>query len=85
MGTQRVRLSDPIDTDDEPETAGAAGRNAGERVLEHRRFTGATPSARAPARNVSGAGLPLRCSRFATYPSIRTSKRSSIPAAMSTS
>src|SRR6266516_2771575 len=46
---------------------------------------GATPRARAAARNVSGAGFPFRCSRRATIASIRTSKRSSIPAASSTS
>ena len=36
---------------------------------------------RPPARNVSGDGLPLRCSRSATMPSITSSKRSSMPAA----
>src|SRR5712691_11857728 len=45
---------------------------------------GSNPSALAPARNVSGAGLPCRCSRSATMPSIRASNRSAIPAASST-
>src|SRR5258708_89995 len=48
-------------------------------------WAGSSPSARAPARNGSGAGLPRRCSRSATIPSIRTSNRSEIPAAASTS
>src|SRR6185312_1587177 len=46
---------------------------------------GDTPSARAPARNMSGAGLPLRCSSSAVCPSTRASNRSSMPAATSTS
>src|SRR5581483_345038 len=46
---------------------------------------GSTASAFAAARNVSGAGLPFRCSRAATTPSTRTSKSSSIPADRSTS
>ena len=50
-----------------------------------RASSGAAPSARAPARKVSGAGFPCRCSRSATTPSIRASKKSSIPAAASTS
>ena len=44
-----------------------------------------TPSALAPARNVSGCGLPLRCCSSAVLPSTRASNRSSIPAAISTS
>ena len=40
---------------------------------------GSTPSARAAARNVSGAGLPARCSRSATRPSTISSNRSSDP------
>src|SRR3954466_4900161 len=47
--------------------------------------SGPTPTARAPARNVSGAGLPFRpCSR-ATLPSTISSNRSMMPAASSTS
>src|SRR5215204_4607904 len=46
---------------------------------------GSTPSARAAARNVSGAGLPRRRSRSATTESTRTSNRSPIPAASRTS
>ena len=66
--------------------ARAPGLDAGERVLEHRRLLRARrPSARAPARYVSGAGFPFRCSRSATTPSIRASKSCSIPAATSTS
>ena len=38
-----------------------------------------TPSRRAPARNVSGAGLPRRRSRLATTPSMISSNRSSDP------
>ena len=42
---------------------------------------GPSPSARAAARKVSGAGFPRRCSRPATTPSIRASNRSSMPTA----
>src|SRR5260370_9299870 len=44
-----------------------------------------SPRARAPARKVSGAGFPRRCSCSATTPSIRASNRASMPAATSTS
>ena len=43
-----------------------------------------TPSRRAPARKVSGAGLPRSPSRAATTPSTRTSMRSANPAAAMT-
>src|SRR5215213_148480 len=46
---------------------------------------GATSSARAPARKVSGAGFPFSPSRSATTPSMRASKNPSMPAATSTS
>src|SRR5215213_7340134 len=46
---------------------------------------GSTPSARAAARNVSGAGFPRSRSRSATTASIRTSNSSSIAAASITS
>src|SRR3954453_18193694 len=45
---------------------------------------GSSPSRRAPARNVSGCGLPRRPSRAVTTPSTRTSIRSAKPAAAMT-
>ena len=67
------------------EVAGPAGLDAGERVLEHRRLRPAsTPSARAPARNVSGAGLPLQvllARRRRRRRSPRTGRRSRRPPA----
>src|SRR5439155_26338877 len=46
---------------------------------------GWTPTSFAAARNVSGAGLRRRCLCSTTIPSMRTSNRSSIPAASRTS
>ena len=77
---QRVGLADAVDADDEAEAsrrgpastpASASSNTAAAR--------GSTPSARAPARYVSGAGLPCRCSRSATTPSMTASNRSVDP------
>ena len=82
---QRSGVADAVDPDDTAKVTRPAGLDAGERVLEHRRLCRLGAERRGAARNVSGAGLPGRCSRSATMPSIRTSNRSSIPAATSTS
>ena len=85
-GAQGVGVADPVDADDAPEPARAAGLDAGDRVLEHGRVRRRPRRARrAPARNVSGAGLPFRPSRVATMPSTISSNRSRIPAASRTS
>ena len=61
MLAQRVGLADAVDADDEAEPAGAAGGDAGERVLEHGGLApGERRGSRAAARNVSGAGLPAQ-------------------------
>ena len=83
---QRVALADAVDADDVAEAARAPGLHAGERVLEDRGLRRARRRGmRAASRNVSGAGLPRRWRSSATTPSTRTSSRSSIPAATSTS
>ncbi len=61
---QRVALAHPIHADHVAEFAGASGLDAGQGILEDHRPAGSTPNAFAPARNVSGAGLPCRCSRL---------------------
>ena len=58
----------------------------GERVLEHRRLAPARRRApRAAPGRCPAPACPRRCSRSATTPSMRTSNRSSMPAACSTS
>ena len=69
VGSQSAGLADAVDADDEAEAARPSRRDAGERVLEHRRLAGRDADDAAPARNVSGAGFPRRCSRSATTPS----------------
>ena len=64
--SQRVGLADAVDADDEAEPARPSRRDAGERVLEHRRLARAPRRACGGGRNMSGAGLPRRCSRSAT-------------------
>ena len=59
--SERLCLADAVDADDAAEVTGAAGLDAGQRVLEHGRLLPARRRARAgPARNVSGAGLPVQ-------------------------
>src|SRR5580693_1325622 len=82
---QRLRLADAIDANHEPELAGPPGATAASRSSNTLAAAGSSPRAFAPARYVSGAGLPRRCCSSATTPSIRASNMSSMPAAISTS
>ncbi len=80
-----VGVVDPVDADDVAEVTGAAGLDPGDGVLEDRRRRRARPRAprRRPGRCPAPA-CPSGASRRRRSPSIRSSKRSSIPAARST-
>jgi hypothetical protein len=82
---QGLPLSGAVDSDDEAEVPRAPGLDSRQCVLETAASAGSTPSSLAAVRNVSGAGFPRKCFCSTTIPSMRTSNRSSIPAASRTS
>jgi hypothetical protein len=82
---QRLRPGAAVDADDEAEAGGRRRRDAGVGVLDGGAAGGSTPSMRAPAANMSGAGLERSPSRAATTPSTTTGKKSRMPAIVSTS
>lgn len=80
-----VLIIEPVDPDHVSEPPVMPGLYAGDRVLETAAAAGSTPASAAPARNESGAGLPLMFRCRNVFPSIGPSNRPASPVTFSTS